>query len=90
MIDSSEESGEPFPDIDPSDIRREDLFRYGTVARISGIQGQKSNDLILVLEGVKRMKLNKFTQRRPFFAADVTLITEGERYRPVRKLGHYC
>lgn len=63
-------------DVSASDARKEDLFRYGTVARVSAVQGGLSQDAVLVLEGVKRFRIRKVTQRKPFFEAEVTYIDE--------------
>ena len=74
-------------DVSASDARSEDLFRYGTVARISAVQGGLSQDAVLVLEGVKRFKIRKITQRRPFFEAEVKYIDEqGIEVTPIRRL----
>lgn len=57
------------------EVEKEHLFKYGTVAKISGIQGSRS-DLVLIVEGVRRFKINKITQERPFFEAKVTYLDE--------------
>lgn len=63
-------------EVSAGEARKEDLFRYGTVARISALQGGLSQDAVLVLEGVKRFRINKIKQRKPFFEAEVTYIDE--------------
>ena len=50
-----------------------DLFGYGTVARISGVQGRRPDDLTLVVEGLRRFKIIDVTQERPFLEAAVTI-----------------
>lgn len=59
----------------PSGAEKEDLFEYGTVAKISGVQGSRS-DLVLIVEGVRRFKIHKITQERPFYEAKVTYLDE--------------
>ena len=59
-------------DINPGVADKKDLFQYGTVARISGVQGRRPDELALVVEGIRRFKINRITQKRPFFEADVT------------------
>ena len=54
---------------------KEGLFKYGTVAKISGVQGSRS-DLVLIVEGVRRFRINKITQERPFYEAKVTYLDE--------------
>ena len=63
-------------DVPASEARKEDLFRYGTVARISAVQGGLSHDAVLVLEGMQRFKIKRIKQRRPFFEAEVIYIDE--------------
>ncbi len=62
--------------IDPGDADKSDLFTYGTVARISGVQGRRTDDLALILEGTRRLKIERFTQTRPYFEARVTYLDE--------------
>ena len=76
LIEGGEERHQRPNDIHPSEARKEDLFRYGTVAKISGVQGRRSDDLVLIVEGIRRFKINKLTQRRPFFEAEVTYIED--------------
>lgn len=59
----------------PGEAPKEDIFLYGTVGRIVGLQGTRS-ELALVVEGVRRFKINKFNQSRPFFEANVTYLDE--------------
>lgn len=63
------------PNRHPGGAEKEDLFKYGTVAKISGVQGSRS-DLVLIVEGVRRFKINKITQERPFFEAKVAYLDE--------------
>ncbi|KAL8769517.1 MAG: hypothetical protein Q9209_004578 [Squamulea sp. 1 TL-2023] len=64
------------PGIPPESASSNDLFSYGTVAKISGLHGRRSNDLILVVEGLKRFKLDMITREEPYFEASVTYIEE--------------
>ena len=63
----------------PDEASKKDLFVFGTVAKITGVQGRRTNDLALVLEGIRRFKINQVTQKRPFFEAYVTLLDEDGR-----------
>lgn len=76
LIKGAHDQSGNWADVPASEARKEDLFRYGTVARISAVQGGLSQDAVLVLEGMKRFRINKIKQRRPFFEADVTYIDE--------------
>lgn len=49
---------------------------YGTVAKISGVQGRKADDLSLIVEGVRRFRIDRFTQMRPYFEAEAAYLDE--------------
>lgn len=49
---------------------------YGTVAKISGVQGRRAEDLSLIVEGIRRFRIDRFTQMRPFFEAEVAYLDE--------------
>ena len=57
----------------PGDARKPDLFQYGTVARVTGVQGRTPSELTLVVEGTSRFKIEKITNERPYFEAKVTI-----------------
>lgn len=61
-------------------IRKGDLFGYGTLARITGVQGTRS-ELILTVQGVSRFKINRVTKVQPFFEAKVTHFDENGMWR---------
>lgn len=58
---------------DPAQARKPDLFQYGTVARVTGVQGRRQGELTLVVEGVSRFKIEKVVKERPYFEARVAL-----------------
>ncbi|KAK3622456.1 hypothetical protein LTR56_022169 [Elasticomyces elasticus] len=61
---------------DPGQARKPDLFQYGTLARVTGVQGRREGQLTLVVEGVSRFKTDKIISERPYFEARVTLHEE--------------
>ena len=63
-------------EINPSDADHRDLFMYGTVAKISGVQGRRADDLSLIVEGIRRFRIDRFTQMRPYFEAEVAYLDE--------------
>ena len=63
-------------DTNPGDADHRDLFMYGTVAKISGVQGRRADDLSLIVEGIKRFRIDRFTQMRPYFEAEVAYLDE--------------
>ena len=63
-------------EVNPGDAEKQDLFGYGVVAKISGVQGRKTEDLALILEGTRRFKIDKVTQKKPYFQAQVIYLEE--------------
>jgi ATP-dependent Lon protease len=61
---------------DPGQARKPDLFQYGTMAKVTGVQGRRPEELNLVVEGMSRFKVDKITQERPYFQARVTIQEE--------------
>ncbi|WPH04719.1 Lon protease 2, peroxisomal [Acrodontium crateriforme] len=62
---------------DPAHARKSDLFNYGTMARVTGVQGRRQGELTLVVEGVSRFKIDKIVKERPYFEAKVTIHQDG-------------
>lgn len=58
---------------DPGLARKPDLFMYGTMARVTGVQGKRPGELNLMVEGVCRFKIGKMVKERPYFEAQVVL-----------------
>lgn len=63
-------------DTNPGDADHRDLFMYGTVAKISGVQGRRADDLSLIVEGIRRFRIDRFTQMRPYFEAEVAYLDD--------------
>lgn len=63
-------------ELDPAHARTKHLFQYGTLARVTGVQGRRAGELTLVLEGISRFKIDHITNERPYFEAHVTLCQE--------------
>ena len=66
------------PSIDPSNAGKEDLFGFGTAAKIYGLEGKDGGkgDLALLVEGVSRFRIDRITQEQPYPEAEVTYHTE--------------
>ena len=60
----------------PGKAVEKDLFTYGTVAKISGVQGRRPGDLALIVEGVRRFRIERFTQFKPYMEAEVVYLDE--------------
>ena len=90
-ISENEHSPKPkeSSDINPSNASKSDLFGYGVAAKISGVEGRGTGEFALLVEGVARVKIEKFTQESPFFEAEVTYMhDDGKLYAPRRSLGY--
>ncbi|KAE9371211.1 ATP-dependent protease-like protein la [Stipitochalara longipes BDJ] len=74
MISRDERSPQPKErlDIRPGNATKEDLFGYGVAAKISGVEGRGTGEFALIVEGVARLSIDRITQERPFFEAEVT------------------
>ncbi|MCJ1283301.1 hypothetical protein MMC26_002629 [Xylographa opegraphella] len=60
----------------PGRAGEKDLFEYGTVAKISGVQGRRPGELALVVEGLRRFRIERFTQFKPYMEAEVVYLDE--------------
>lgn len=74
---AQEENSDEEPS-NPGETDHRELFMYGTVARISGVQGRRADDLSLIVEGVRRFRIDRFTQMRPYFEAEVVILGDDE------------
>ena len=62
--------------VEPAQATAKDLYRYGTLARVSGVQGRGRGDLSLVVEGISRFRLDQITQEKPYLEAKVETYEE--------------
>lgn len=74
MISQDDSSATPKEkmDINPSSASKDDLFGFGTAAKISGVEGRGTGEFALLVEGIARVRIDRVTQERPFFEAEVT------------------
>ncbi|KAL8946454.1 MAG: hypothetical protein Q9222_007153 [Ikaeria aurantiellina] len=70
----SREEADDDSDVGFGESTSDHLFSYGTAGKILRVDGQRSDDLTLVVEGLRRFKINRVTQEKPFFEADVTYL----------------
>lgn len=63
-------------DINPSKATKDDIFTYGAVAKIIGVQGRPSSQPYLLVEGTRRFRIDRVSQERPYFEAEVTFYDE--------------
>jgi ATP-dependent Lon protease len=63
-------------DMEPEKALKDDLFRYGTVAKLIGIQGRSHAEPSLVVEGIQRFRIDQVSERKPYLEAEVTFYSE--------------
>ena len=66
---------------EPGRVNERDLFVYGTTAKIAGIQGRRQSELRLVVEGLRRFRVERFTQFKPYVECEVTMLGEEGIFR---------
>lgn len=71
--DADNERDEDRTEVNPAKASKEDLFGFGTLAKVTGVQGRGSPEPYLLVEGVQRFTVGKFTKVKPFFEAEVFL-----------------
>lgn len=71
---------------DPASAKKDDLFTWGTAAKISGVEGRGTGEFSLIVEGVSRVRVLRVTQERPYFEADVQYETDVGKCTIMRNL----
>lgn len=66
-------------DKDVHDPNPDDMYAIGTTARILRIVREREQGVDIVVQGIQRFQVTKFTQTTPFLAASVNLVTEEDR-----------
>jgi ATP-dependent Lon protease len=73
---TGDSQNEEYETVDAGQARKEDLFGFGTVAKIIGVQRRAYSEPALVVEGVRRFTVVKILKERPFFEGEVVLHDE--------------
>jgi len=55
---------------------KDDIFQYGVLGTISGVEGGRSGELKISLEGGQRFKIEKVSQDKPYLSAKVTVFDD--------------
>ncbi|KAJ5492298.1 ATPase AAA-type core [Penicillium expansum] len=74
--DSDSERKEEYDSIDAGQARKEDLFRYGTIGKVIGVQRRAYSEPFLLVQGSQRFTIKKVLRDRPYFEADVFIHDE--------------
>ncbi|OJJ81302.1 putative LON domain serine protease [Aspergillus glaucus CBS 516.65] len=71
-----EDKKEEYEAVDAGQARKEDLFHYGTVGKVVGLQRRVYGEPSLLVQGVQRFSIERWLKERPFFEAEVILHEE--------------
>ncbi|KAJ5279400.1 hypothetical protein N7478_004772 [Penicillium angulare] len=74
--DSDETHKEEYDAIDAGQARKDDLFRYGTLGKVIGVQRRAYSEPFLLVQGSQRFTVKKVVRDRPYFEAEVILHDE--------------
>lgn len=70
------EQKEAYDSLDAGQARTEDLFGYGTLGKVVGIQRRAFAEPYLLVQGMQRFSVKRVLKERPFFEAEVILHEE--------------
>jgi ATP-dependent Lon protease len=62
---------EVYDAIDAGQARKEDLFRFGTVGKVIGVQRRANLEASLVVQGIQRFTIRRILKERPYFEAEM-------------------
>ncbi|KAF2103415.1 ATP-dependent protease La [Rhizodiscina lignyota] len=71
LIEDANEKREEHHVADPAHAKKEDLFSFGTMAKVTGVQGRRQGEVAIIVEGLSRFVVEKVLQERPYFEATV-------------------
>ncbi|CAG7919012.1 unnamed protein product [Penicillium olsonii] len=74
--DSDPERKGDYDAIDAGQARKDDLFRFGTVGKVIGVQRRAYSEPFLLVQGQQRFSIKKILRDRPYFEAEITLHEE--------------
>ncbi|KAI9376350.1 ATP-dependent protease La [Aspergillus egyptiacus] len=74
----ADDQKEEFDSIDAGQARKDDLYRYGTLGKVIGVQRRAYSEPYLLVQGVQRLTVKRITKERPFFEAECILYEEQE------------
>lgn len=61
---------------DPGQVDYKRLFMYGTIANARLARSHQDNDIRLVVEGISRIRVDRFVQMKPHLMAESAIIHE--------------
>lgn len=76
LVEGSERGDKLVYESDPVQATKKDVFGYGCIAKVTGVQGRRQGDLSLVVEGLERVRIVDIVQERPYFEGDLAAVDE--------------
>ncbi|KAL2829940.1 Lon protease C-terminal proteolytic domain-containing protein [Aspergillus cavernicola] len=76
--DVGDDQREEYDSIDAGQARKEDIYRYGTLGKVIGVQRRAYSEPHLLVQGVQRLIVRRVIKERPFFEAECILHDEQE------------
>lgn len=76
LVEGAERGDKTIYESDPVQATKKDIFGYGCIAKVTGVQGRRQGDLSLVVEGLKRVRVVDVVQERPYFEGDLAAVDE--------------
>ena len=74
--DGTQNEDKPEFESDPVAATKKDIFGYGCIAKVSGVQGRRQGDLSLIVEGLERVEIVEVVQERPYFEGVLKSVQE--------------
>lgn len=76
LVEGAERGEKTVYESDPVQATKKDVFGYGCIAKVTGVQGRRQGDLSLVVEGLERVRIVDIVQERPYFEGDLAAVDE--------------
>lgn len=76
LIEEGKKNSKTVFESDPLQATKKDIFGFGCVAKVSGVQGRRQGDLSLVVEGLERVEVVDVVQERPYFEGELGAVDE--------------
>ncbi|KAF3003668.1 hypothetical protein E8E13_008429 [Curvularia kusanoi] len=76
LVEGASRGDKTIYESDPVLATKKDIFGYGCIAKVTGVQGRRQGDLSLVVEGLERVRVVEVVQERPYFEGDLAAVDE--------------
>jgi ATP-dependent Lon protease len=70
LASEAQERADPYAQ-DPAQATAKDLFTFGTLAKVTGVQGRRQGEIAITVEGLSRFCIEDIKKERPYFEASV-------------------